>query len=89
VNFFVDNEKIYIFRYSKQASKMNAEVLLLDLKGNLIGKFMMPVGILDILEFDKSISFQGSKLYLSFIEKDDNYTIRVVDIGAIFKAGYE
>lgn len=87
VNFFVDNEKIYVFKYPEPGSKGMIEVILLDLMGDTLAKKMIPFGgMYTHLEEKKTVSFHRGKLYIVTPDKnnEDKVAISVMDIEAIF-----
>jgi hypothetical protein len=64
VNFFIDNDKIFIFKYPKPGAKGWFELIILDLSGNIIGQKMLPLGYFyNYLENTGSISFYKEKIY--------------------------
>jgi hypothetical protein len=85
INFFVDNEKIYLFKFPKPGSNGMLEVLLLDIKGNILNQKMLPLGAMyKHLEEKKNISFYKGKLYILTVDNEENSVLSEMDLEAIF-----
>jgi hypothetical protein len=64
VNFFIHDDKIYVLKYPMPGAKGRLEVLLLDLRGNLLGQKMIALGgFYRYLENPDLISFYKGKIY--------------------------
>jgi len=91
VNFFIENDKIYIFEFPKPGSQGMSDVLILDMKGNLLKRSKFLVGSLFFsLESPKSHSFNESKVYFVFPDQkeDDIIDVFYIDIAGIVRDGY-
>jgi hypothetical protein len=86
VNFFIDNERIYLFKFPKPGDRGMSEVLMLDIKGNILSKKMLPLGAMyKHLEEKKNISFHHGKLYFLTVDREERSVLSIMDLDAIFK----
>jgi len=64
LNFFVENDKIWVFKFPKIGSNGLLELLCLDLRGNNLGQITIPMGsFYKQLENNDYVSFNNGKLY--------------------------
>jgi len=77
-NFGVADKKIYVFTFKRVS--YNNEVLILDIKGNLLKKVLLPVQEMNP-EYLSPFSFYKNKFYqLHFIEETANWELHITDI---------
>jgi len=80
-NFFVDDDKIWAFKFASINEPDKIEILILDLKGKLIASCKPPLGELSFLLEEKSMSFiYKGKLYILFSTPGKGTIINEVDL---------
>jgi len=86
INFFVDKDKIYVFKYPVLDSQGKAEVQIMDLKGNMISTKITLLGSTYMALEEKTwISFYDGKLYLLIPGMKEGTLIKEFNIEGIFK----
>ncbi|MGD2090599.1 MAG: 6-bladed beta-propeller [Candidatus Aminicenantes bacterium] len=84
VNFFIHDDKIFVFRFSKPGEKGGDEIVLLDLNGNIIGQKKIPLGpICEKLQNPHLTSFYKGDLYFLYIN-DENTTICKLSLDELY-----
>jgi hypothetical protein len=68
INFAVDNERIYVFKYPRHKASI-LEVLILDLQGNLIKKSTLPASFWKGIQ-DNELYLYNGKLYFIDVGED-------------------
>jgi len=84
LNFFVENDKIYVFEYPDFSNNFMANILLLDSKGNLLKKITKQLIIYSIIQDDRVVSFNEGKLYFLSLQ-DDSISVAFIDLAQAFK----
>jgi len=84
VNFFIYRDKIFVFKYGKPSDKGLDEVVLLDLKGHILGQKKIPLGpICEKLQNNDLISFYKGEIYFLYVN-DENISICKLSLDKLY-----
>jgi hypothetical protein len=80
-NFAVDNERIYVFKYPQQfSSGAVLEVVVLDLKGNLLEQKSLPASFWNGFELDTIYLYNGKLYLIEMSTKNENLDLIEVSL---------
>lgn len=84
INFFITEDKIFVFKFPKPGQKGQSEVIVLDLKGNTLAKNVLPLGgISESLQRYEAISFYNGSIY--FLDDfDENISIFKLSLNDLY-----
>ena len=85
VNFFIYDDKIFVFKYLRPGSKGYSELVVLNLKGNLLAKKDLPLGSLtEILGVKNEISYFNGEIYF-YADFDEYVNIFKLSLDELYR----
>jgi len=85
LNFFVDQNGIYVFKYPQPGDKGRVKLIFMDLNGKVLKELMIPLGALYYqIQQTNFVSFNRGKLYLIF-DNEESTGIREMDLDEMVK----